>query len=202
MKKIYLTFLIAAFGIAAHAQSKGDNLLGLGFGTTTSKTEDFQSGMTSKATTYSAALNYGYFFKDNQKLFALLLYNRAKSDLDDLANNYYNIGVGYGRYFPLLKKFYAQVLPSINYGFTDNDDVNGISSKTTMVQANIAGGVTWFPFKHFGFELNVLSVGFGYTKSTGEQNNNGAVYKTTQSSFNITNQGNLNNQTFIAYLKF
>nr|WP_294898061.1 hypothetical protein [uncultured Pedobacter sp.] len=181
---------------------KGDNFVGLNFGTT--KSTIHYLNQNTETTVNSAGISYSTFIKENRRLNFTLSYSHTKSPGQlnkENTSNGYGFGVGYGILFPLLKNFYAEITPGANYSFrkypqetTNYEDYN--------YSLNLTGGLLWVPFKHFGVSANLIGLSFGYAKSKSVETSNNQTYETKTSSLSFTNQGSLQNQSFSIFFKF
>jgi hypothetical protein len=200
---------LCTISFTSFAQQKGDNFLGLNFNNSKS-TSEFQNTKTeSKITGFG--IQYSKFVKNNQRLNLFVSYQNSNNEYGlgnskvKSINNGYGFGLSYGILFPLLKNFFAEVSPGVNYSFNKrkNEPINNNSNyHDNSYAANLTGGLLWVPFKHFGLSINLASVGFGYYRQTEESISNGETATQTSSSFNINNNGSLLNRTFTIFYKF
>lgn len=214
MKKIITSVLAILFISNVIAQQKSDKYLGVSFGTSKVGSENSATNFDLKD--QFIGLNYSSFIETNRRLnfnFALTYF-----DLEDTQNNVltrkiesngFIFGIGYGILYPLLKNFYAEVTPNIDYGRNkaETTDLNNPSNpnNSTRITNNyglgVTGGLLWVPFKHFGLSTSLLSIrsGLSRSKETFDNNTNST---NTASAFELTNRGNLNSQIFTVFFKF
>lgn len=156
-------------------------------------------------------MNYSHFIKENRRLNFGISYFNSKNDGQSNSLPYetktrgYGASVGYGILFPLLKKFYAEVTPSVNYSYGRNipQFTNANASIINNSYAtNLTGGVLWMPFKHFGLSANLAALSLAYSKYKTTETSNNQTTKNSQSSFSFNNQGSLQNQTYSIFYKF
>lgn len=212
MKKVIFTiaFLCSIISVSL-AQEKGDQFIGFNFGTSKSKA-DYQN-QSNESKNIGFGIQYSKFIQQNRSLNFSVSYVNLKNEnnfgtnISSSSTNQYSFGMSYGILFPLLKKFYAQVSPGLSYSFSKNNSTT--SNPNTIYHDNsytayLSGGILWVPFNHFGLSMNLASMGFGYARQKQEiVTTAGSITQTsTSSSFNISNQGSLQYQSFTIFYKF
>lgn len=206
MKKIIFTiaFLCSIISVSL-AQEKGDHFLGVNFGyiKSTAPIVDttISQDVNSRSSNYNSTigLSYSYFTKLNKRInFGIGFF----SDVPTKGPKSYrfSINAGYGILYPIYEDFYVGLNPGIAYSYYKSDDKSDgyPASLSKDYQLGASAGVTWIPMKHFGMTVNLIALNFGYRVSTdknGDYNYN--IY-----SFNLSNVGNLQNQTFTVFYKF
>lgn len=210
MKKIITSAIAILFFTSIMAQEKGDKYFGISFGTSKNDYEFNSSSLESK--NKFIGLNYSSFVTKNKRLnfsVAISNFDTQHSEYNVVAikteNNDYNLGVGYGILYPLLKNFYAEVTPNLEYGYSKTEKIDSNNPNSTTISNSyglgVMGGFLWIPFKHFGLSTSLLSVRSGLSRSKQTLNNN--TNKVNSSSrFTLTNSGSLQNQAFTIFYKF
>ncbi|MFC5284902.1 hypothetical protein [Pedobacter alpinus] len=207
MKKTIITLSIVCFAIGySFGQLKGDNFIGLNFGTQKINLESNQQ--TNEIGYNYFGINYSHFVNDNRRLNFGVAYNQNKSSYnsnntdikDDIKG--YSFSVGYGMLFPLLKNFYAELTPNLYYSFQESGLQSSSDTKINVYAANINGGILWVPFKHFGISANLASLSLSYNKNKTIENFNNQENISESSTFSFNNQGSLQNQSFSIFYKF
>jgi hypothetical protein len=209
MKKIITSAIaILAFTIS-FAQEKGDNYLGLSFGT--NKTESKFGTNTLENKFNFIGLNYSHFVANNRRLNVGFLTSKNETinpnDNTQLTdNNFFSVNMGYGILFPLLKNFYAEVTPYISYSKanSENRSNNVVLTEVNdkMYNLGVSGGLLWLPFKHFGLSTNLLSIQSSFNKFKILETFNNSTTESTSNGFNFNNSGSLQNQSFTVFYKF
>lgn len=209
MKKVIFTiaFLCSIISVSL-AQEKGDQFLGFNLGVSNQNDSYNSQNQTSETKSFGFGVQFSSFVQNNRSFNFGLVYQNSKIENTNSSPsskiNSFGVGVSYGIFYPLFKSFYAEVTPGINYLHSKQDYLDGTYFTGYTGNAytfQMTGGIMWIPFKHFGMILNIASLSFGYQRS--ESVNGGVVYnKQTSSSFNFTNQGGLNSQSFTIFYKF
>lgn len=206
MKKVIFTivFLILTIGVSL-AQEKGDNFLGLSFGyrKSTAPTVDttISQNINSRSSSYNSTigLSYSYFIKRNKKInFGVGFF----SDIPTKGPKSYqfSFNAGYGILYPLYDDFYVGLNPGISYSYYKSDDKSDgyPASKSKDYQLVASAGITWIPMKHFGMTVNLIAFNLGYHINTDESGD----YNYNFYTLNLSNQGNLQNQSFTIFYIF
>lgn len=203
MKNLVLSVLICMVAFTVKAQTKGTNVIGLGFQHQSVKNES--GGVeNSKQTRTNYSLTYGNFIRDNSRLSFTFSYSHQDNQNISKVNNYGG-SVDYQRYYPLLKKFYAFASGGLyyTYGKSDNTGASynqGYKSYSTGISAN--GGAAYFLSKHLAFEADLLSAGFSYQRMKTDTDIAGVNGKTTSTSFDISSSGAITDLGFRIYFLF
>lgn len=208
--KLLTMAALCAIAFTANAQTKGTNTLGLGLNFNSSKSTSSQTENEYKNNGYS--LGYGHFVKDNAKVTVELSYgeNKYSNNNGSSVQNQKNYGgfIGYQKYFPLVKTFYAfaGARAGYTYGSGETNSISGSSlsiNKANSYNLSAAGGLAWFVSKRFALETDLLSAGATYSKNTQEQVNLSTdKYTNTNKAFNLSSGGLFNNLGFKVYLLF
>lgn len=215
MKKQLLTAVAVLASLCGYAQTQGTNTLGLGVSVREEKFEYRDGNGISSSTTNqnNFGLNYGHFFKDNQKLSIDLNYSSYEAYLSGPVNstkiNGLGGSIGYQRYFPLLQSFYAYAGGAAGYLHSWNRTDNTPSQTDNSVRGNdyflsANGGLAWFFSKRFAIEANLISLSANYSYRTTEVTNTQSFnrQKDTSTTFNLSSQGAINNLGFRIYFLF
>ena len=208
MKKIITSAIAILAFTVSFAQEKGDNYLGLNFGT--SKTES-KSGSNIYENKFNyLGLTYSNFVTNNRRLNVGFAVSKSKNSGDinvqTNENNFFSINLGYGMLFPLLKNFYAELTPNVS--FSNAKSVNQFNNVTLSESTNrsynlgVNGGLLWIPFKHFGLSTNLLSIQSSFTRTKNLETVNNFTSESKSNGFNFNNSGNLQNQSFTLFYKF
>lgn len=193
------------------SQERGDNFLGLNFGTseTSQKSSSNTDNRSTTTSLYSLGINYSHFIKLNRKINigVGVNFNEFDNNLnrENQKANGLSLYAGYGLLFNIYEDFYIGIDPGIGYS------TNKITSKdlldtlyTTRNRKNelfTSAGITWIPMKHFGLALTLISANLGY--SSQKFYVNGLNESVIESIFlNFNNSGSLQNQTFTVFYKF
>ncbi|KQB98837.1 hypothetical protein [Pedobacter sp. Hv1] len=207
MKKQLLTAIAVCVSLCGYAQTKGTNALGFGINSFTQKS----SGTSGKNEINSNffSFSYGHFIKENVKLGIDLNYGKNEQKYASFSNQMskiYGGNINYQRYFPIVKTLYAYAGGKGGYTYTESSaemaGVTRVVSTGNEYAIGAYGGVTWFVSKRLALETSLLSANIAYNqtkdKNTGYDNNS----KTTQTTFNMSTQGFINNLSFKIYLLF
>ena len=207
MKKHLLTAIAVCLSLCGYAQTKGTNALGFGISSSTYKSTG--SGSENKNSFNSFALSYGHFIKDNVKLGLELNYGKGEqksTSFNTQGTKVYGGNINYQRYFPIVKSLYAYAGGKGGYVYTESTSettsVTRVSSTTDEYTIGAYGGVTWFVSKRFALETSLLSANISYNQTDQKNISSDNNYKTTQTSFNMSTQGFINNLGFKIYLLF
>ena len=215
MKKQLLTAVAVLASLCGFAQTQGTNTLGLGVSVNQNRSEsnDGFEINSSKDNLSTFLLSYGYFIKDNQKLFVNLNYSKNKLSYTDYPRsiniNVYGGSVGYQHYFPLLNSFYAYAAGSGGYNHTRNDKSENNNEYNHNVRRNEyylngSGGLAWFFSEHFAIEADLISLNASYAdfKATTSTLQAFSSQNNKARTFNLSSQGAINNLGFRIYFLF
>jgi hypothetical protein len=173
MKKCLLMAALVAITFVAGAQTKGTNLVGIGFYSYNNNTGD--SDQKEKSAYTNMSLNYGYFIKDNARINLGYSFGDQEYMSTDKTYGYdnknSNFSFSYVNYHTLAKKLSYTVQKSISFGSFKNQNFNAgnwtLNSKGTNVNLGLNVGLAYFISKRFMFEAEIIGANatFGTEKS-------------------------------------
>ncbi len=204
MKKFLFTVLvISACTISINAQTKGTNAIGFGFTSRQTKSENATNGFFNNSKNNFASLTYGRFIRDNTRVGITLGYNyyelRQSIEYDQTTRGY-GAGLNYQKYYPLFKKFYAVVGGRGEYFYNKGEGSFGTSTRSKQNHYNLGayGSAAYFLSKHFTLEAKLLSADINYSKMDYDNDD----LKQSETGFNLSSSGALNNLGFNIYFLF
>ena len=209
MKKFLLLAVLATGSLLVQAQTKGTNALGLGLNFQSQKTDnDSQiNPYTNEQKGAVFNLAYGYFLKDNERIGINLGFGKYDSNSSGFNSKVYNGSLRYQKYYPLFKKLHAFGGGNIGYSHVNTNNQSGTffaDYLTNSYSLGANGGVAWFLSRRLAFEADLLSANIGYSKTTNKESDplSGSNWKTTETSFNLSTEGAINNLGFKIYFLF
>lgn len=173
MKKCLLIVALVAITFVAGAQTKGTNLVGLGFYSNNTNTGD--SDQKEKYDYTNVSFSYGYFIKENARIG--LGYSFGNNQYKNAAktagweNKNSSFSFSYTNYYTLAKKLSYTVQESISFGSFKNQNFNTgnwtLGNKGTNVTAGVSVGLAYFISKRFMIEGDMIGAyaSFGTDKS-------------------------------------
>jgi hypothetical protein len=213
MKKIITSAIAILAFTYSFAQEKGDRYLGLNLGIF--KTDSKLNQNQNQNEFQFIGLTTRNFIKTNRIINLSIGLNRATNESNENNNTSliktseskgYNINLGYGMLFPLLKNFYAEATPNLEYwrNKTENLEQNIRTSVATnnVYSIGARGGLLWIPFKHFGISTSILSFSSGFGNYKVKDNTGFDNVESTSTSINLSTSGSLLSQTFTVFYKF
>jgi hypothetical protein len=203
MRKFLLSAVILLISFYTEAQTKGTNALGLGFTSRQTKDEFNSDNSFSNRKANYASLTYGRFVKDNIRLGLTLSYSYDELRQTDRYNQTakgYGAGVNYQKYYPLFKKLYAVAGGKGSFFYSKNEDSFGslASYKQNHYSLGVYGSAAYFLSKRFALEATVLSADIAYTRIDHANDDR----KHSESNFNLSSSGVINNLGFQIYFLF
>jgi hypothetical protein len=203
MKTLLLTATIVVMGYCGYAQTKGTNALGFGISSRQTKDESNNGSNFNNTKENFASLTYGRFIKENTRLGFTTTYSYHKQRQDiqyDATYRGYGAGVNYQKYYPVFKKFYVVAGGKVEYSYTKGDSSFGTlrSQEQNYYNLGVYGSAAYFLSKRFALEARLLSADIAYSKNK----SNGVGRKLTESTFNLSSSGAINNLGFQIYFLF
>ena len=187
---------LVATTFVAGAQTKGTNLVGLGY-INSSNNNTGDSDQKDKYTDDNLGFNYGYFIKDNARInlgysFGKNAYRNAEKT-NGYDNKSSNFSFSYINYHTLVNKLSYTVQKSISFGSFKNENFdNGnftLVNKGTNVNLGLSVGLAYFISKRFMVEGEVI----GANATFGTEKPNTFSFKTRNINVNtVFNPGNVN----------
>lgn len=212
MKKQLLTAAAVLLAVCGYAQTKGTNALSIGVNSQTTKSDyTIASGSSTTKQKYNNfTLGYGHFISDNTKLGIELSYlngkNTSTGGTQDNKTEGFGGSVSYQKYYPLIGKFYAYAGATAGFSTSElkyDDTSLNRNNGTDTYAAGAYGGITWFISKRWAFETRLLSATGSYAvNEQSDSDPGGAIYKNTQTTFNLSTNGFINDLGFKIYLLF
>lgn len=201
MIKLLLIALMAMGTLYVQAQTKRTNTVGIGVNIFTYKNNyNSQTQANQKSINQEYSLSFGHFFADNQKLSLSLQHQRQSYNGSERIKGY-GLGLGYQKYYPIFKSFYAFAGGKGSYLYSKGTENSGEAVlKSDNYSATAFGGLSWFVSKRIALEADLLSVGatYGTSKITGSGLN--STSKLT--AFNLSTAGSAGNFGFRVHILF
>lgn len=213
MKKQILTAIAVLVCLCGYAQTKGTSALGFGINSNSSKV-DYKDASASdrKYKNNSFGLGYGFFVKDNAKVGIDLNYGTQEisyeAGISATKSKIYGVGVNYQYYYPLVKTLYAYAGGRLAYNYSKGDEKNGtydnLKTHSNSYTAGAYGGLTWFVSKRLALETSLLSATANYSKykRSGGTGNGVSAVESSDTNFNLSTSGIINDLGFKIYFLF
>ncbi|MDB5128795.1 autotransporter outer membrane beta-barrel domain-containing protein [Mucilaginibacter sp.] len=186
-KKLLLVFVsIIAIQTAKAQTEKGSQMLGAGFGFSTSKynyanfdptTNAYINNNNAKITSYSFSPNYSYFIADKLDIGVAIGYSRSKQENESYyspqsqaANTYYG-SIYLRKYFLYENKIGIRTGPKLSYQRSEQNFNSGSNSTTDYHSNSFGGGVgldfVYFPVKRLGLTAVLGNINYNHQKTSG-----------------------------------